>query len=149
LFLRFGLRLKNIVSQKVYDINFRHILLTRLDKALVLQSQVAKLDRPSSRVIETFRIWFDGGKRKYGGPKPDPVLGGQAKYVLDNEQDLAALKTPADDDFLSRFLQDHWPFTVSAESTFILPVGLNTHLPSRAATLEIIEIGPAIIRSAT
>lgn len=80
-------------------------------KALVLQSQVAKLDRPSSRVIETFRIWFDGGKQKNGGPKPDPVLGGQAKHFLDDEQDLAALKTPADDDFLSRFLQDHWPVT--------------------------------------
>jgi len=77
------------------------------------------------------------------------VLGGQAKYTLDNEQDLAALKTPADDDFLSRFLQDHWPVTVSAEPAFILLVGLNTHLPSRAATLEIIEIEPAIIRSAT
>ena len=123
-------------------------MLTRQDKALVLQSQVAKLDRPSSRVIETFRIWFDGGKQKNGGLKPDPVLGGQAKHVLDDEQDLAALKTPADDDFLSRFLQDHWPVTVNTESTFILLVGSNTHLPSRAATLEITEIEPAIIRSA-
>jgi len=113
-------------------------LLTRLDKALVLQSQVAKLDRPSSRVIETFRIWFDGGKQENGGRKPDPVLGGQAKHVLDNEQDLAALKTPADDDFLSRFLQDHWPVTVRTEFIFIFLVGLNTHLSSRAATPEII-----------
>ncbi|KAF2803327.1 uncharacterized protein BDZ99DRAFT_453601 [Mytilinidion resinicola] len=80
-------------------------------EALLLQSQVAKLERPSNRVIEAFRIWFDGGKPKQGNPKPDPVLGGRAKYVLDNEQDLVALKTPADDDFLSRFLQDHWPVT--------------------------------------
>ncbi|KAF2804458.1 uncharacterized protein BDZ99DRAFT_397802 [Mytilinidion resinicola] len=80
-------------------------------KALLLQSQVARLDRPSNRVVEAFRIWFDGGRPKKGNPKPDPVLGGRAKYALDNEQDLVALKTPADDDFLSRFLQDHWPVT--------------------------------------
>jgi len=71
------------------------------------------LDRPQQRVIGLFRIWFDGGLPNVFGKKPNPVLGGQAKYILDNKQDLACLKAPQDTDFLSRFLQQHWLVKVS------------------------------------
>jgi len=65
------------------------------------------LDRPSNRVLLLFRNWLSGGTDKNGGIKQDPVLGGQAKGMLDDGQDLIALRTPADVDPLSRFLQNH------------------------------------------
>lgn len=91
---------------------YSDLLLTVTDESLLLQSRIAKLDRPQQRVIDSFRIWFDGGPQNTVGEKPKPVLGGQAKYVLDNKQDLTCLKAPQDTDFLSRFLQRHWPVKV-------------------------------------
>jgi len=75
------------------------------DEALLLQSQIANLDRPSSRVLTTFRNWFKSESR-------GPILNGRAKEMLDDKKDLAALRPPTDKDALSRFLQDHWPFQV-------------------------------------
>ena len=37
-----------------------------------------------------FRNWLSGGTDKNGGIKQDPVLGGRAKGMLDDEQDLIA-----------------------------------------------------------
>jgi len=70
------------------------------------------LDRPSRRVLSAFHSWFTGGIRKEDGQKIDPVLGGRAKDMLDDQHDLAALRAPVDKDALSRFLQNHWPFPV-------------------------------------
>ncbi|KAF2493057.1 hypothetical protein BU16DRAFT_551692 [Lophium mytilinum] len=88
-------------------------------KALLLQSQVSKLERPSNRVIEAFRIWFDGGKPKDGSPKPDPVLGGRAKYVLDNEQDLSRQHSA---DRTGHYQERHVIWAVAIISTFIASV---------------------------
>ena len=63
-------------------------------------------------MLSAFRNWFTGGIQKVDGQKIDPVLGGRAKGMLDDTRDLAALRTPADKDLLSRFLQNHWPFPV-------------------------------------
>ncbi len=78
------------------------------DETLVLQSQVAALHRPNRRTLDAFRHWFS---------KPFPVLGGVAKSLLDDENDLVALKTPPDLDYLSKFLRQHWPTKVSRESS--------------------------------
>lgn len=75
-----------------------------------------KLDSPSDRAFKAFRNWFKGKAQEPSRPNSDfdPVLGGRAKTLLDDKQDLAALKTPVDKDWLSRFLQDHWPVGVSS-----------------------------------
>ncbi|KAI1150520.1 hypothetical protein F4825DRAFT_397815 [Nemania diffusa] len=75
-------------------------------EALLLQSQVAQLHRPNQRVLDTLRHWFQ---------KPEPMLGGEAKKYLDDENDLVALKTSVELDYLSQFLRRHW--TVNTEST--------------------------------
>lgn len=94
----------------------------RLDEALLLQSQIANLDRPSSRVLTAFRNWFNGKNRYPKSCGENPILTGRAKSMLDDEKDLAALRPPTDKDALSRFLQDHWPFQV----TYPLPDSIPT-----------------------
>ncbi|KAI1124716.1 hypothetical protein F5Y10DRAFT_280023 [Nemania abortiva] len=75
-------------------------------EALLLQSQIAQLHRPNRRVLDTLRHWFK---------KPEPMLGGEAKKYLDDENDLVALKTSVELDYLSQFLRRHW--TVNTEAT--------------------------------
>lgn len=41
-----------------------------------------------------------------------PILGGLARDYLDSSQDLAALKSHPDTDYLSRKLRDFWPIKV-------------------------------------
>jgi hypothetical protein len=79
------------------------------DEALVLQAQVSQLGRPTSRVYKTLQNWFGCLNR---GSQSYRVLSGQARFMFDSKQDLAALSPPADKDMLSRLLQDHWPFSV-------------------------------------
>jgi hypothetical protein len=75
-----------------------------IDEALLLQSEIANLKRPNSRVLDTYKHWFQ---------KPYPVLGGLAKTALDNTEDLVALNTLPEGDYLSTLLRRHWPATVS------------------------------------
>ncbi|KAL4948176.1 hypothetical protein BDW69DRAFT_189508 [Aspergillus filifer] len=69
------------------------------DEALLLQSEITKLKRPNKRVLEAYRHWF---------LKPFPVLGGFAKRALDDTDDLVALSTLPEGDYLSMFLRRHW-----------------------------------------
>jgi hypothetical protein len=73
-------------------------------------------------VLSAFHSWFTGGIQPATGTKIDPVLGGRAKDVLDDRPDLVALRTPADKDPLSLFLQNHWPFPVriSPDSIYVI-----------------------------
>ncbi|KAH8885875.1 hypothetical protein GQ53DRAFT_658951 [Thozetella sp. PMI_491] len=68
-------------------------------EALLLQSRMEQLQRPNRRVLDTLRHWFS---------KPEPMLGGEAKRFLDDENDLVSLKPPAEIDYLSQFLRRHW-----------------------------------------
>ena len=78
------------------------------DEALLLQSEIAKLKRPNQRVLDAYRQWFK---------KPYPALGGQAKTFLDSLNDLVALNTSLEADYLSLFLRRHWPAKASAPIT--------------------------------
>jgi hypothetical protein len=71
---------------------------------LLLQSEIAKLKRPNKRVLDAYRQWFK---------KPYPALGGQAKTFLDASNDLVALNTSPETDYLSLFLRRHWPAKAS------------------------------------
>lgn len=39
-----------------------------------------------------------------------PIISGKAKGMLKEADDLVSLRKPADEDVLSKFLQDHWVF---------------------------------------
>ncbi|KAL3495319.1 hypothetical protein BJX62DRAFT_246055 [Aspergillus germanicus] len=71
-------------------------------EALLLQSEIVKLKRPNSRVLDTYKHWYQ---------KPFPVVGGIAKTALDNADDLVALNTLPEGDYLSTLLRRHWPAT--------------------------------------
>lgn len=47
----------------------------------------------------------------------DPKLGGNAKYMLDDELDLVILKPPADKDAMSKFLRNHWIFNTQTDTS--------------------------------
>ena len=91
-----------------------------LDEALLLQSQVAGLHRPQHRVLKHFRDWFSGEMRSH----KKPIIAGKARRMLDDKDDLVALKVAADPDLLSHLVQDHWFLAVSVPSVSI-PLGQN------------------------
>jgi len=74
----------------------------------LLQSEIAKLKKPNKRVLEAYVQWFK---------KPYPALGGRAKTFLDAPNDLVAVNTPPETDYLSLFLRRHWPAKASAPIT--------------------------------
>lgn len=80
-------------------------------EALLLQSQIAALDRPSNRTLNAFTNWFIGGRAH---PTNNyRVMTGVTQYMLEDKdgkpwEDLAALRTPPDKDILSSFLRKHW-----------------------------------------
>ncbi|RYP51147.1 hypothetical protein DL768_003494 [Monosporascus sp. mg162] len=96
---------------------------TRLDKAdelavkikeyhdaLLRQARIAELSGPSNRVLSTFRDYFEGNAWKGPSLQSMPIISGRAKDMLKEADDLVALRKPADEDLLSRLLQDHWVF---------------------------------------
>lgn len=74
------------------------------EEALLLQSHIATLSRPSDRILRIYWKYFRGPI-----DKNDWALGGKAMTLLDDAEDLAALKVPSDKDPLSKFLQNNWP----------------------------------------
>ena len=84
--------------------------LKQAEEALIQQAEVAKLSRPSNRALKYFRRWLSGESRKQGSTA---VLAGEANKMLEDQDDLAALKVPEDDDRLAQLMRDYWPLSVS------------------------------------
>lgn len=80
----------------------------QLDKALLLHSQIVKLQAPSKGTLRAFRHWFKPGPRK-------TKLRGHSSRILDDDSDLLALRVPVDQDRLTWLIQEYfpWPFMVS------------------------------------
>ncbi|KAF9872646.1 hypothetical protein CkaCkLH20_09825 [Colletotrichum karsti] len=68
-------------------------------KALLRQSEVARLRKPNKRVLEAFRAWFTGMPRLFG----------KAQNFLNNPDDLVALNPAQETDYLSEYLRRNWP----------------------------------------
>ncbi|PHH63908.1 hypothetical protein CDD81_5356 [Ophiocordyceps australis] len=66
-------------------------------EALLLQSRLAQLQRPGARVI--------GALNDMMRQDAIPKIGGKAKQYLQDENDLVALGSPAQEDYLSQFLR--------------------------------------------
>ena len=75
----------------------------RIDKALLLHSKVLKLEAPASRTLRAFKVWF--GSPGAGNTR----LRGQSSHILDNEDDLVALRIPAEQDRLTKLVQAYFP----------------------------------------
>jgi hypothetical protein len=74
--------------------------------------------------------FFENGFRGEGrdlkaSKEPFPIIAGEARKLLDDGDDLAALKVPDEDDRLSQVLRDHWPLRVSEAWQLVDPVLIN------------------------
>lgn len=89
------------------------LIACRTDRALLLQSQVARLETPPNRVLSAYKdaLLSHDGK--------DALLGGKAQYVLDDADDLAMLSPPKSDDAISHFLRNHWLFKTRVSRPFL------------------------------
>lgn len=79
-----------------------------LGEALFAEEQLASMSHPDEKTLEAFRYAFFNGR-------PDdsmsfPTLGGNSKWLYDDANDLVALKIPAEQDRLSKFIQDNFAF---------------------------------------
>lgn len=74
-----------------------------------MQAQISSLTRPRKRPLRILKARFGGEHLRRSNPRLKPLLSGQAKSMLDDASDLAALHPPADKDPLSQLLQDNWP----------------------------------------
>ena len=77
-----------------------------IDEALVLESNVLDLAKPTSRTLRAFKRWFEFSTVS--------VLWGRDQELFRDERDLAAL-APVDSDRLNEFLRNYlgWFFKVS------------------------------------
>jgi hypothetical protein len=100
--------------------------LTIADEALVLQANIAKLGRPRGRALRFFKRWFNGTSRDLGKKERCTIIAGEARFMLEDEDDLAAMKVPEEDDRLSQLLRDYWPLRVGAIG--IQSVVVKTHI---------------------
>jgi hypothetical protein len=89
-----------------------------IDEALVLESSVLALSKPTSRTLKAFKRWFGASQPPASKPpKPPPpklpVLWGHDEELFRDEQDLVAL-APVDSDRLNEFLRNYlgWFFKV-------------------------------------
>lgn len=71
------------------------------DEALPLQSQISRLDKPSTRLLRIVSDYLN---------KPQPIIYGRAQNMLDDPSDLVALRAPLDTDHLSCLIRNYWPF---------------------------------------
>lgn len=78
--------------------------LRRYHELLTLESNVAKLEPPSKRVLTAYLNDFKGGPKG-----TDYKLGGRLETMLDDQDDLVSLRETAHRDLLSETLLNHWP----------------------------------------
>lgn len=69
-----------------------------------------------------------------------PVISGRAKHFLSEKEDLVAIRRAADEDILSRILQDHWAFQKRGTSDPIdrTTIYKNKHVVKTVATISMI-----------
>ena len=81
----------------------------------MLESALLKLKKPQSRTLEAFRNVFNNVDQSGGGY---PTLGGRSAEVLNDANDLVALRTRDEEDRLTSFLRHSFPllFVVSLSS---------------------------------
>jgi hypothetical protein len=76
-----------------------------IDEALILESKVLALAKPTPRALRAFKRWFE--------LSAVPVLWGRDQELFRDERDLVAL-APVDSDRLNEFLRNYlgWFFKV-------------------------------------
>ncbi|KAJ5847821.1 hypothetical protein N7455_011778 [Penicillium solitum] len=95
-------------KERLDKVNELSLKIKEYEEALLRQSRIAELAGPSNRVLSAYREYIQGGGWKGPSLPPAPIIGGRAKDMLEEADDLVALRKP-EEDVLSTLLQDHWP----------------------------------------
>ncbi|KAE8823021.1 hypothetical protein P3342_013584 [Pyrenophora teres f. teres] len=107
----------SLESQLVAKLTQLQHLLKEYYDILTLRAQIARLHRPSDRLVDAYRYFLKGSGIKDLNGSPMDLLSGRAKDFLSgasgpsnlpDQSDLVALEKPPDYDFLSRTLRDYW-----------------------------------------
>lgn len=86
-------------------------------EALLFESTLATLPRPSKGVLKAFRMEFNNEGDSKG--KPFPTLGGNSAEIYDDVEDLVALRVQDDQDRLTTFAQEHLAFFFPVSSAIL------------------------------
>jgi hypothetical protein len=111
-----------------------------LDESLLLQSQVAQMKEPDTRPLTPYRDFLNGTALLSKGAETMPLISGRAKEFLEDTSDLLNLNKPLNDDYFSRFLQNHWIFR-KRETTDPLDritIHKNSHVVRTAAAVGLV-----------
>lgn len=85
------------------------------DEAVLQQEKLNALKRPSRRALEAFRNAFNNvGKFD----TPVHALEGSSSTILNDQSDLLSLQVNANEDRLSDWLQNYFPFIFVVGSSF-------------------------------
>lgn len=91
-----------------------------LGEALLLDGTLLSYERPNKRTLEAFRNNFNNFGSSIG---EYPTLCDNSERILDNADDLIALRTPQDDDRLTNLLRRYLAilFVVSLPMLTLMP----------------------------
>jgi hypothetical protein len=86
------------------------------DNALLQRSQIAHLQRPSTRTLAAARDYVRGSTSQSDEVPTMPIIEGSAKEYLDVDVDLVALNKSVEEDFLSRICHRYWPLRTKRQN---------------------------------
>jgi hypothetical protein len=86
-------------------------------EALLFESTLATLPRPSKSILRAFQTEFYNHSDKKSDPFP--TLGGHSAELYDDIDDLVALRVRDDQDRLTRFAQEHLAFLFPVSAIYI------------------------------
>ena len=115
-------------------------LLKAADETLLLRSQIQDLPKTSHRTLRAFREFLNGDCFLDADGKAMPLISGRAKEFLSEKSDLLALATPIEQDYLSRFLQNNWPFKKRRTTDLFdrTTIYKNSHIVRVVTTLDML-----------
>lgn len=87
----------------------KFLLIDLLEEAMIFESSVLSLGRPSRRTLDGFRNVFNN---VHPSKEPYPMLGGHSARILDDAGDLVSLCQPLNDDRLTRFIRHYFAFVL-------------------------------------
>ncbi|KAH7395134.1 hypothetical protein DE146DRAFT_697131 [Phaeosphaeria sp. MPI-PUGE-AT-0046c] len=116
------------------------MLLKEYYETISLQAQISSLREPEQRPLSAFRDFLRGAAYSSKPAGALPLISGRAKAFLDDSADLLTLTKATEEDYLSRFLQDHWLFRkrISADPLDRTTIHKNIHVVRTVGALGIV-----------
>lgn len=100
--------------------------------------QIVSMRKPYKRPIDAFRDFMNGASSSDKAASAMPLISGGAIAFLEDEADLVTLTKLMEEDYLSRFLQDHWVFRKRSSTNPLdrTTIHKNSHVIRTVAVLD-------------